>query len=194
MITCRLTHCPKIGKCKLVANGAIDLCPMLQAIKAEAIEKTEAAWRDKYPEHEVVLLEHYQGTWTTGAEGFSLNLGLGKIAALALARREATLKLQAYHDKHKLTPVEPRPEPKKVVPEKSDLYFHEMPTLTGDYSAYPLLMHVEDAEVKEMKAKEEVTRKQKQYWREVNARTRIQRKEDEREVFLMQLLYDMDDK
>ena len=194
MITCKLMHCKRIKHCNLEKNGATDLCPILARIKKEAFDLTEQAWKDKYPVHEVVPLEHYQGTWTTGAEGFTLAAGLGKIAALVLARREATLKLQVYYDKHKLTPVEPRPEPKKVVPEQSDLDFHEMPTLTGDYSAYPLLMHVEDAEVKEMKAKEEVTRKQKQYWREVNARTRIQRKEDEREVFLLQLLYDMDDK
>lgn len=192
MITCRLTHCPKIGTCKLEANGAIDLCPVLQAIKAEAIEKTERAWNDKFPSHEVVLLEHYQGTWETTAEGFTLNLGLGKIAALELARRKATLDMSAFCNKHKLTPVEPRPEPKKTLRRKSDLDFHEIPTETNDYCAYGILGHVEDIEAKELKAKADVTKKQRQYWAEFNARKRIQKRADEREIFLALLLYDMD--
>ena len=192
MMTCRLMNCPRIGTCHLEENGAIDLCPVLAVIKAEAIAKTEAAWASKFPVHDVLPLEHYQGTWGTNAEGFTLDLGLGKIAALEIARRKATLDKSAFCNKHKLTPVEPRPEPKKVVPEKSDLDFHEMPTETNDYCAYGILDHVEDIEAKELKAKADVTKKQRAYWRELKARERIQKKADEREIFLAQLLYDMD--
>lgn len=192
MMTCRLMHCPRIGTCHLEENGATDLCPVLAVIKAEAIAKTEAAWASKYPVHEVLPLEHYQGTWTTGAEGFTLDLGLGKIAALELARSEAAYKRGVFCRKHELTPVEPRPEPKKILRRRSDLDFHEMPTLTNEYCAYGILDHVEDIEVKELKAKVDVTKKQRAYWRELKAREQIQKKADEREIFLAQLLYDMD--
>ena len=192
MLTCRLMNCPRIGTCHLEENGATDLCPVLAVIKAEAISKTEAAWASKYPVHKVLPLEHYQGTWGTAAEGFTLDLGLGKIAALEIARRKATLDMSAFCNKHKLTPVEPRPEPKKIVPEKSDLDFHEILTETNDYCAYGILDHVEDIEAKELKAKADVTKKQRQYWAEFNARKRIQKRADKREIFLAQLLYDMD--
>ena len=192
MMTCRLMNCPRIGTCHLEENGATDLCPVLAVIKAEAIAKTEAAWASKFPVHDVLPLEHYQGTWGTSAEGFTLNQGLGKIAALEIARRKATLDKEAYYSKHKLTPVEPRPEPKKILRRRSDLDFHEIPTETNDYCAYPPLSHVEDIEAKELKAKADVTKKQRQYWAEFNARKRIQKRADEREIFLAQLLYDMD--
>jgi hypothetical protein len=185
-------NCPRIGTCHLEENGATDLCPILAVIKAEAIAKTEAAWASKFPVHEVLPLEHYQGTWGTAVEGFTLNLGLGKIAALEIARRKATVDMSAFCNKHKLTPVEPRPEPKKTLQRRSDLDFHEMPTETNDYCAYGILGHVEDIEAKELKAKTDVTKKQRQYWAEFNARKRIQKRADEREIFLAQLLYDMD--
>ena len=201
-MTCRLMNCPRIGTCHLEENGATDLCPVLAVIKAEAITKTEAAWASKYPVHEVLPLEHYQGTWGTVAEGFTLNLGLGKIAALELARKKATLEKIAYEKKHNIFLVDPKPRPEwgmqarsrkaRMFQQKSDLDFHEMPTLTNEYCAYGILDHVEDIEAAELKAKVDVTKKQRQYWAEFNARKRIQKRADEREIFLAQLLYDMD--
>lgn len=187
MQTCKLMHCEDIPHCHLEENGATDLCPVLKAIKAEVRAKTERAWAAKYPSHEVVPLEHYQGTWTTGAEGFTLELGLGKIAALEIARRKATLESAAFCDKHKLTPVEPRPEPKKVVPEKSDLDFHEMPTLTNDYCAYGILDHVEDIEAKELKAKERITKLQKRRWQDYNAKKKIRARRIKDHHFFIQM-------
>ena len=193
MITCKKMNCKLRGICQLEANGATDLCPVLKGIKDEAITKTETAWADKFPTHEVVPLEHYQGTWTTGAEGFSLAQGLGKIATLELARRKATLDKAAFCNKHKLTPVEPRPAPAKVVRRKSDLDYHEMPTETNDYCAYPPIDHIEDLVNKVSGDKPGPTKKQKQYWRDLKAREKIMRRQDERDIFLLQLLYDMDE-
>ena len=192
MMTCRLMECPFRSTCHLEENGAIDLCPVLRRIKAEAREQVERIWNERYPPHEVVPLEHFQGTRTTITVGFTATTGLDKIAALVITRREATLKQQEFMDKHKLAPVEPRPEPKKILRRRKDLDFHEMPTDTIDYCAYRPIEHVEDMEAKEMKAKADVTKKQRAYWREVNARQKIQKNQDERELFLMQLLDDMD--
>lgn len=187
MMTCRLINCPRIGTCHLEENGATDLCPVLAVIKAEAIAKTEATWASKFPVHEVLPLEHYQGTWGTAAEGFTLNLGLGKIAALELARRKATLDREAYYSKHKLTPVEPRPEPKKIVPEKSDLDFHEMPTLTNEYCAYPPILHIEDLVLKVHKAEPSITKQQKARWRDWEAKKRIRSRRISNHNYYMQM-------
>ena len=203
MMTCRLMNCPHIGTCHLEENGATDLCPVLAVIKAEAIAKTEAAWASKFPVHEVLPLEHYQGTWGTAAEGFTLDLGLGRIVALHLAREKATLEKIAYEKEHKIILIDPKPRPEwgrqararklRMEEQRSGMDFHEMPTLTNDYSAYPPLTHVEDLEAKELKHKDETTKKQKQYWAKVNARGRLQKRQDDRERILMQLLDDMKD-
>jgi hypothetical protein len=185
-------NCPRIGTCHLEENGAIDLCPVLAIIKAEAIAKTETAWASRFPVHEVLPLEHYQGTWETAAEGFTLDLGLGKIAALKAARYEAVYKRGVFLRKHELTPIDPKPKPQKPLRDWNERDFHEMPTETNDYCAYGILDHVEDIEAKELKAKADVTKKQRIYWRELKAREQIQKKADEREIFLAQLLYDMD--
>lgn len=193
MITCKLTHCPQVGRCRLEETGAIDLCPVLRQIVEDARKQTEAAWAHKFPVHEIVTLEHYEGTRTTVFTGFTLSVGLKKIAALTLVKREATLKLQEYHRRNNLTPVEPRKEPRRRTPRTPDLDFHELPTLITDYCAYPPLLHVEDLEATDLKQKEEVTRKQKQYWAELNARKRLQKRQDDRDRILMQLLDDMKD-
>jgi hypothetical protein len=194
MMTCRLTHCSQVGKCRLEETGAIDLCPVLRQIVEDARRQTEAAWAHKFPVHEVVILEHYKGTRTTNHAGFTLALALKKLATLNLVRREATLKLQEYHRRNNMIPVEPKEEPRRRAPRRPDLDFHEMPTLIDDYCAYPPLSHVEDLEARDLKQKEEVTKKQKQYWAELNARTQLQKRQDDRERILMQLLDDMKDK
>ena len=193
MQTCKLMHCGDIPHCHLEESGATDLCPVIQAIKAEVRAKTERAWAAKYPVHEIVTLEHFEGTRTTIFTGFTLSVGLKKIAALTLVKREATLKLQEYHRRNNLTPVEPRKEPRRRTPRTPDFDFHELPTLITDYCAYPPLLHVEDLEATDLKQKEEVTKKQKQYWAELNARRRLQNRQDDRDRILMQLLDDMKD-
>jgi len=193
MMTCRLTHCPHVGRCQLEENGAIDLCPVLRQIVEDARGRTEAAWAHKFPVHEVVTLEHFEGTRTTICVGFTLTVGLKKLATLHLVKREATLKLQEYHRRHNLTPVEPKEEPRRRIPRTPDLDFHELPTLISDYCAYPPLTHVEDIEARDLKHKEDVTRKQKRYWVELNARRRLQKRQDDRDRILMQLLDDIDD-
>jgi len=180
MMTCKLTHCPQLGRCRLEENGATDLCPVLSLIKAEAIRQTEIAWASKYPAHEVVPLDHFTGTRTVSIEGFTLALALRTIAALEAARRKATLDKIAYENTHNIIIIDPKPRPEwekqvragqlKKDREKRSLDFHEVPTLTADYNAYPMIQHVEDVEAKELKVEEEITKRQKRRWLDYNAR------------------------